>query len=359
MSKSISQAPNSKNALLKELIRTSPKKYTAILLSDSEDEGEKKAILISDSELDDDEDEYANTKAHKQDKYNNKNDHCRFDNKPRNQIARGIDFSSDEDDDFDDDDDTYTSFAESDYSNQTGDYSAYSNSTYQSKTYSSYSGSAVSSQYSHCSDYSEKKVCPRCSKVLSSDSYLSSEDESEDESESLSSDSELNSDSFDDSSDSFELPVPKFNKTFDPRKELAKQRREAGNRAILEKRAKCENIPTPQVIVSPKKPSPMRLRKLSNLSKVDEIIQKRKEKLIKEKEAERKRMEEEAMKKAQEEMEQRRKESVKNLLESLGERKAHPQRYVALYRRHRKYIDSDSESEALSSSDNYSDDSEF
>lgn len=329
--------------IIKELIRSSPKKYKAIVISDSEDEDQKKAILISDSENYDDNSytsEY-NYKMHNNNKKNKNYSDSYVED--YNTYATESDYQSNL---------SYTT--NGDYTPSISTYSTQSNLSYDSEqsyndTYDPYSSCATYN--SNCS--SNPRICPNCSKVLSDSSYLTDDSDASEDYESVY-DSVQNSESYvSDNEDP--IPYKSSKKRFDPRVELKQQRRATNTKRILDNRLKCDDVPSPQVIISPRQPSPMRLAIKAKNKEVKSLLERCYENLVAKKAAEKQRREEEARKKAEEEIIRKRKKCVKELLEQLRIKKENPDRYISIYRRPVKCMVDDSDSYLSNANSYYSD----
>ena len=241
-----------------------------------------------------------------------------------------------------------------------------------SESYTEFTSTTASSTTQSSSSSSpapkEKRVCPKCSKVLSSSSELSSScsyESSSCDSSSCTYSSESYSCSSDDDSD-FEpritkvgnygpSPIFKYFTALGSPKRTPYIENQLMKRGLEENRKAREPIRSPQVIISPRKPSPMLRSMVGKHSRIEDILCKRQEKLKAEQEAERKRIEEEALAKAKAEAEKARKEQVQKILDSIRAKQQNPRRYVAVYfnpkRRHHYSDDSecdDSDSESCS-----------
>ena len=229
------------------------------------------------------------------------------------------------------------------------------------------------------SECSEKRVCPKCSKVLSSSSELSYSSSCSYESSTYSSDSysESYDSGYSDDDDSDFDPLPRCSKVghvgpspiykyftaLGSPKRTPYIENQLLKRNLEENRKLREPIRSPQVIISPRKPSPMLRSMAGKHSRIEDILCKRQEKLKAEKEAERKRIEEEALAKAKAEAEKARKEQVQKILDSIRAKQQNPKRYVAVYfnpKRHHHISDDSECDESDSESESYccSDDSE-
>lgn len=233
----------------------------------------------------------------------------------------------------------------------------------------------------------EQRVCPKCSKVLSSSSELESEYEESETSESSYASSDDESDESyasytSDESDSDNEYVPQarasskpgpifnyFTATGKPKRSPYVEKQML-KRSMEENRRLREPIRSPQVIVSPKRQTPLTRSLFSKHSKIDDIITKRQEKLKAAQEAEKKRIEEEALAKAKAEQVKARKDQVKKILDDLKAKQKNPHRYVAVFynpKKHsQKYDDSsfddsetDSESYCSESEDSFDDESSY
>lgn len=285
---------NDSKALIKELVRSSPKKYAAVLITDSEDSNQKKAILVSESDsLESDIDYHYRLRKHRSNlnKYNKKYLLNDFD-----------DISSDSlDDDSDIDRDSLFDYTDSP-----------SDESYEESQISNYSAteSYVSSQYySSCSPRSyssygstkKQRTCPYCSKVLSDSSYLS---------ENCS-----NNDTYSYTNDSIS-----------ERSSISKPKRNHVH--FNDSRHKSpKKYPYRQPISNHK-------QKRDSGSLIQEIIERYQKKIAEKRRAERMRQEEEQRRVEEAEIERRRKNIVSDLLEQLRRRKENPDYSYSEYSQH-------------------------
>ena len=348
MAQASPELKRAKDNLLKELIRTSPKRFQAIVVDDN-----------SSSSSDDDSEPMIceNRRRARNLGYQPRHQcvskgkvtHCESPQRTgrkwrKPSPARALLFSSSDESDSE----TYTEFT--------------------STTTTTSTTSSSSSASSSPAPKKEKRVCPKCSKVLSSSSELSSSSSYESyscDSSSSTYSSESYSCSSDDDSD-FEpritkvgnfgpSPIFKYFTALGSPKRTPYVENQLMKRGLEENRKAREPIRSPQVIISPRKPSPMLRSMVGKHSRIEDILCKRQEKLKAEQEAERKRIEEEALAKAKAEAEKARKEQVQKILDSIRAKQQNPRRYVAVYfnpkRRHHYSDDSDvddSDSESCS-----------